>query len=220
MRSEVRRGRSCNGPWCGGWGDPEAMSTRSEGLTEGRHGWYGIGIERGKTSENLGTLFRSAVCLGAAFVFTVGERYHPQSSDTLKSWRHIPYLRYADVEDLEAHIPYDCPLIGVERSADAQPLETFTHPRRAMYLLGPEDGSLSAAAVDACHQIVRFDSRWCLNVASAGTVVLYDRHAKDVRAKTRFGSSVSVERPSETREVAGSTPARTTALRVVGETPK
>lgn len=153
------------------------MSKRKQ--VRGR-GFCAIGIERSKTEMNVGTLMRSAVCLGADFIFTIGHRYEPQASDTVASWRQVPLFHYATVEDFRHHRPYDVPLIGVELSEDAVPLETFKHPERAMYLLGPEDGSLSKAAVEQCQTVVRFQSAYCLNVASAGTVVLYDRQAKQL----------------------------------------
>lgn len=153
--------------------------------TESRRsrGYFGIGIERSKTEVNVGTLWRSAFCLGASFIFTIGKRYPNQSSDVTQAWRHIPLLEFADVADFAAHRPFDCQVIGVELTPDAAHLETFAHPQRAIYLLGPEDGSLSGDAVALCQYVVRFDSTYCLNVAAAGTVVMYDRQAKAVRAE-------------------------------------
>jgi tRNA G18 (ribose-2'-O)-methylase SpoU len=144
-------------------------------------GYFGIGIERSKMEVNVGTLWRSAYCLGASFIFTIGKRYPKQASDVTKAWRHIPLLEYADVDDFATHRPFDCQLIGVELCEDASRLETFAHPHRAIYLLGPEDGSLSPAAIALCQYVVRFESRYCLNVAAAGTVVMYDRQAKAQR---------------------------------------
>ncbi len=141
-------------------------------------GFFGIGVERSKTPENVGTLLRSAVCLGADFVFTIGHRFGRQASDTVASWRHIPLYTYADLEDFASHRPFDVPLVGVELADGAAPLETFEHPERAVYLLGPEDGSLSGRALSLCQHVVKFQSAYCLNVASAGTVVMYDRQAK------------------------------------------
>jgi tRNA G18 (ribose-2'-O)-methylase SpoU len=138
-------------------------------------GYFGIGIERSKTEANVGTLWRSAYCLGAAFIFTIGRRYPRQSTDTTEAWRHIPLLEFADVADFALHRPYDCQTVGVELTERAVPLETFKHPQRAIYLLGPEDGSLSPAAMALCQAVVQFESRYCLNVAAAGTVVMYDR---------------------------------------------
>lgn len=132
---------------------------------------------------NLGTLWRSAYCLGADFIFTVGDRYQKQSSDTVKAYRHIPYWRFDSWEDFKEHIPFDCLVIGVELVKRAKRLESFKHPERAIYILGPEDGSLSQQAQDYCHAIVKFTSKHCLNVASAGTVILYDRQHKQAMRK-------------------------------------
>lgn len=151
-------------------------------------GYFGIGVERSKTEANVGTLWRSAYSLGASFVFTIGRRYPRQASDTCHAWRHIPLLEYADVDDFRAHIPYDCQVVGVELTADARSLETYTHPERAVYLLGPEDGSLSRAAQGMCQSVVRFESAYCLNVASAGTIVLYDRQTKSLALRAREGT--------------------------------
>lgn len=145
-------------------------------------GYFGIGIERSKTEANVGTLWRSAFALGASFIFTIGRRYPNQSSDTTQSWRHIPLLEFADLDDFADHRPYDCQVVGVEMAETAVALETFRHPPRAVYLLGPEDGNLSASAIELCQAVVQFDSRYCLNVAAAGTVVMYDRQTKASRA--------------------------------------
>lgn len=151
------------------------MSGKASGLGKG---FFAIGIENSKTPSNVGTLMRSAVCFGASFVFVIGTRYPRQCSDTVKSWRQLPLFEYESIEDFNDHRPLDVPLIGVELAEDAKPLETFTHPDRAIYLLGPEDGNLSLKAQGYCQDLVRFSSRFCLNVASAGSVVLYDRTAK------------------------------------------
>jgi tRNA G18 (ribose-2'-O)-methylase SpoU len=141
-------------------------------------GYCGIGIWNGKTEMNVGGLWRSAYCLGANFIFTIGNRYKKQASDTVKAYRHIPLWRFEDFADFRAHIPYDYQLVGVELLPQSKPLLSFSHPERAIYILGPEDGSLSTEIIDACQCLVKFDSRFCLNVASAGTVILYDRQTK------------------------------------------
>ena len=163
-------------------------------MTEKR-GYCGIGIERPKFVVNLGTLWRSAHCLGADFIFTVGDLIHPTDrycagnltrdecyrpgpSDTTLAYKHIPFFAYGSVDDLYDHLPLGCQVVGVEITDYARALETFCHPERAIYLLGPENGSLSKAAQAMCNHIVKIESSYCLNVASAGTVVLYDRQTK------------------------------------------
>ena len=141
-------------------------------------GYFGIGIQGVKNSHNTGTLWRSAYCLGANFIFTIGERYQNQCSDTTKSYRHIPYWRMNSLMDFHDHIPYDCQVVGIESTDEAVDLRNFVHPERCMYVLGPEDGSLSKELVDMCQYIVKIDSRYCLNVAVAGSIVMYDRACK------------------------------------------
>jgi tRNA G18 (ribose-2'-O)-methylase SpoU len=145
-------------------------------------GYFGIGIERTKNELNVGTLWRSADLLGAAFVFTVGRRYKRQSSDTMKSWRHIPLWHFDSVDDLVRHLPYDCRLVGVELHERAVRLPEYRHPERCCYLLGAEDHGLTNATLSRCAALVQLPGRRSMNVAAAGTVVLYDRHTKTSEA--------------------------------------
>jgi tRNA G18 (ribose-2'-O)-methylase SpoU len=143
-------------------------------------GFFGIGIEAGKTPDNIGGLFRSAHAFGAAFIFTIGHRYPDryQATDTTKADRHIPLLTFADFADFYAHAPRDVEVIGVEQTMGSVDLGGFTHPDRAVYVLGAEDHGLSDAAIAGCDRLVEIPTAYCLNVATAGSIVLYDRVAK------------------------------------------
>lgn len=151
-------------------------------------GYFGIGIENIKTPANLGTLWRSAFNFGAAFLFTVHQRYPPQRSDTVKAWRHVPLHNYVDFEAFSGAVPMDCEVIGVELHERAKPLGNFTHPERAIYLLGAEDSGLSKAAICRCSRLVQIESLMCLNVAVAGSIVMWHRNRQ-----LRGSSSVSTE---------------------------
>lgn len=142
-------------------------------------GYFGIGIERSKSEVNVGTLWRSAYNLGASFIFTIGRRYPKQASDTTQSWRHIPLLEYSNVEDFRNHIPFDCIPIAIELTSDAKSIRDFKHPERAVYILGPEDGSISKALQDICKTVICIESKYCLNVAVAGSIIMYDRQVKN-----------------------------------------
>lgn len=143
-------------------------------------GYFGVAVYQPKTSANIGTLWRSATVYGATFMATVGRRYDRQPSDTCNSPIHTPLFHYADLADLMAHLPHSCPLIGVELASEAVPLHEFTHLPRSLYLLGAEDRGLPPAALAQCHQIVQIASpiQWSLNVAVAGSLVMYDRYVK------------------------------------------
>ena len=141
-------------------------------------GYFAIGIEHTKTPQNIGTLWRSANLYGAAFLYTVGARYAKQSSDTMSSPSHIPLMHFVDLDDLKAHLPYSCPLVGVEMGDDSYRLADYTHPERACYLLGAEDHGLTLRATEMCHQLVQIETLrpQSLNVAVAGSILLHDRH--------------------------------------------
>ena len=49
------------------------------------------------------------------------------------------------------------------------------NPRNAAYLFGPERGSLSPALVERCAHVVKIPTRFCINLAAAGAIVMYDR---------------------------------------------
>lgn len=138
-------------------------------------GYFGIGIENTKTKVNIGTLWRSAYSLGASFIFVIGNRYKMQSSDTVKAMKHIPMYHYGNFEEFYKNMPKDCQLIGVDNIKKAKQLEKWHHPERAIYLLGAEDYGLSKIAISKCHSLVQFQSNYCLNVAVAGSIIMYDR---------------------------------------------
>lgn len=140
------------------------------------HEFFGIGIQNGKTPENLGALWRSAQNLGASFIFTIGNRYAKQSSDTHHAVKAMPYFHYDTFEAFYENLPKGAMLVGVEMDENAVNLETFHHPRRCVYLLGAEDHGLSNKAREKSHHLVKFKSEKSLNVAIAGSIVMYDRN--------------------------------------------
>ena len=141
-------------------------------------GFFGIGIQNGKTPENLGVLWRSAQNMGASFIFTIGNRYAKQACDTHKAVGAMPYFHYENFEDFFNNLPKGAMLVGVELNEKAAQLETFTHPRRCVYLLGAEDHGLSNTAIEKSHHLVKFKSELSLNVSVAGSIIMYDRQAK------------------------------------------
>lgn len=141
-------------------------------------GYFGIGIENTKTGANIGTLWRSAHAFGASFIFTIKKRYNREASDTSKAWRTVPLYHYESIENFSHSIPYSCLVVGLEFSQTACKVENFVHPERCIYLLGAEDSGLSKEAIKICHQLVVLPGENCLNVATAGSIIMYDRISK------------------------------------------
>ena len=147
-------------------------------------GYFGIGCIGMKTEYNYGTLFRTAQIFNADFIFLIGKRFKIQSSDTMHSYRHIPLYEYKDFNDFNSHRPYGCQLVAIELASNSIMLQRFKHPKQACYLLGAEDNGIPQLILDQCQEIVQLPGERSLNVAVAGSIVLYDRIAKlDLIAK-------------------------------------
>ena len=141
-------------------------------------GYFGIGCINMKNRLNYGTLFRSASCFGASFIFLIGKRFEMQASDTQRSERHIPLYRYENYDEFLGNIPFACRLVSAEMTDNAHNLINFVHPERAIYLLGPEDGTIPLEILDKS-LVVKIPTSYCLNLAVAGSILLYDRISKD-----------------------------------------
>ena len=138
-------------------------------------GYFAIGAERMSKSLNLGNLMRSAHGFGASFTFTVGATYRALEAraDTSKGQLHLPHYNWQSIEEMA--LPQGCKIVGVELLDDAIDLPSFRHPLRAAYILGPEMGSLSPAMLERCDYTVKIPTSFCVNVAMAGAIVMYDR---------------------------------------------
>lgn len=139
-------------------------------------GYFGIGAEGVSKSANFGALLRTAHAFGAAFCFTVDAGFDARAArlaDTSDAQSHVPLWRCGSVAELA--LPQNCALVGVELLDDAPALPSFRHPLNAAYVLGPERSGLSPEMLARCRHVVRIPTRFALNLAVAGALVLYDR---------------------------------------------
>lgn len=142
-----------------------------------RRGYFGIGILDPKTTDNVGTLLRSAHCFGADFTFVIGQRgLHRQASNTTRAERHVPHYEYATFEQALGCFPLERVLVAVE--TEGEPIAPFHHPERAVYLLGNERSGLPRDVIERCDVTLTIPSAFCLNVAVAGSIALFDRVSK------------------------------------------
>lgn len=149
---------------------------RERGMEERARGWFAIGMEGVSKPGNAGALLRTAHAFGAAFLFAVGDSpgvAATRATDTSDATRHIPFYHWPNPPSLV--LPRLCRLVGVELTEDAIPLPSFHHPLQAAYVFGPERGSLSPAMLARCDAVVRIPTRFALNLAVAGAIVMYDR---------------------------------------------
>lgn len=92
------------------------------------------------------------------------------------------WARVTDDTALNTLRQQDTP-VAVERRKNAEPLNTFIHPERAIYVFGPEDGTLGGRWLSLCHRFVVIPSaiQAPLNLAAAVNVILYDRYVKEAK---------------------------------------
>ena len=139
-------------------------------------GYFGVGVEGISNPMNLGSLWRTAHAFGASFVFTLGAAYtrrEGERADTSKASEQVPLYEFPDLESFR--LPAGCALVGIEILEEAVELPSFPHPRRAAYVLGPERGRLSLALIERCDHLVKIPTRFAVNLAIAGAIVMYDR---------------------------------------------
>lgn len=145
-------------------------------------GFFGIGIERVSKVRNMGNLIRTANAFGASFTFTLGAQVTRTEifADTSKSALQVPFYCWETIDEMQ--LPIHCKLIGIELTDSAIDLPSFMHPPQAAYVLGQERGAVSKKVLERCDFVIRIPTTFCVNVATAGAIVMYDR----VRTRGRF----------------------------------
>ena len=156
-------------------------------------GFAAIGLANPKCGANVGGVMRAVGCYGASLVVLGGERFRHWPTDVLKGWRHTPLLEVPNVFDA---LPYDCVPVAVDLIPGAKSIVTYTHPERAFYIFGPEDGTLGKAITDKCRDVIYVPTISCMNLSAAVNVVLYDRAAKRERITARYERPV-IPHPKE-----------------------
>ena len=140
-----------------------------------------------KYPHNVGAAVRAASCFGSNLILFTGERVSLEPSG-IKGYRLPREERmrgYKDVTILHDQYPFNrfdktITPVAVEFRANAELLPIFQHPKIAVYVFGPEDGSIPQIMLKHCHRFVLIPSKHCVNLAAAIYLVLYDRAAKSM----------------------------------------
>lgn len=133
-----------------------------------------------KYPTNVGAAVRAASCFGAKQVWWTGNRFNLEDGKRLP--REERMKGYRDVELIQfdrpfEHFPNATP-VAIELLENSECLSDFIHPENAIYVFGPEDGSIPQVVRKFCHRFVKIPSLHCLNLAAAVNLVLYDRILK------------------------------------------
>lgn len=140
-----------------------------------------IGLYNPKNPTNVGAVMRAAGCYEATQVRYNGTRYNRAMKFQTDTKNVHERIQLVDMPDLTAGLEDDVEIVCVEFAIGATALPSFVHPKKAIYLFGPEDGSLPQEVVDKAHHVVYVPTVGCMNLAATVNVLLYDRLAKSAR---------------------------------------
>lgn len=139
-----------------------------------------VALVNPKYGHNVAGVLRACSAFGINQMWVSGERALSEWEARGRLPREERMRVYGDVEVCLGDHFYDAfgsdvVPVAVEVQRNAVPLTYFEHPENALYVFGPEDGSLSGAQLHQCHQFVIIPSDHCLNLATAVTTVLAHR---------------------------------------------
>jgi tRNA(Leu) C34 or U34 (ribose-2'-O)-methylase TrmL len=159
-------------------------------LVTGRGLTPAVLLDDPKYAHNVGMAYRTCALLGAAQLWYTGDRAEAEWQGLRRLPREERLRQYLDRTELIRaegrwlrQFPPGTVPVAVEVSPTAEDLAFFEHPEQAVYVFGPEDGSLGKGIRSACHRFVILPSDGGpLNLAVAVGAVLMDRRTKRLRA--------------------------------------
>lgn len=143
-----------------------------------------IALVNPKFARNVGAILRLASCYGIKQVWASGNRINEDPSigkrlpreERMRGYQEVDLIQYDRFLDMFSS---DIIPVAIEVRENAEPLYTFEHPDKAVYVFGPEDGSIPKTYLQHCHRFVVIPTRHCLNLATAVATVLHDRAYKN-----------------------------------------
>lgn len=137
-----------------------------------------IGLTNPKSPSNVGAVMRAAGCYQVDSVIYTGQRYARAAKFNTDTKQVVERIPLTGTDSFLNELSGESKMVCIELVEGAQPLPEFIHPDNAMYIFGPEDGSISQEIVDKADAVVYIPTVGCMNLAATVNVVLYDRLAK------------------------------------------
>jgi tRNA(Leu) C34 or U34 (ribose-2'-O)-methylase TrmL len=132
-----------------------------------------------KFPHNLAATLRAASCWGARQVWYTGTRLQRKMDSLSRIPREERMRGYRHVEVVPDQRPFDhfrnAVPVAVEVRENSECLTFFEHPEDAIYVFGPEDGSIPKPILHCCHRFVFIPTHHCLNLSQSVNLVLGHR---------------------------------------------
>lgn len=133
--------------------------------------------------HNVGAAVRACSCFGVQQVWLTGSRVADQVLEAQRLPREERMKGFSDVQLVLEDRPFEhfkgVVPVAVELLDSSENLLTFEHPENAVYIFGPEDGSIPVPVRKLCHRRVFIPTRHCTNLGAAVYLMLYDRLVKN-----------------------------------------
>ena len=121
-------------------------------------------------------------------------------------------LRRSTNEQQLGELPESTKIICVDLVEGATPLPLFQHPEQALYIFGPEDGTIAQNVIDQADDVVYVPTVGCMNLAATVNVLLYDRLAKSLVKQDKLDTDNTLIRKS--RDTNNQAKVKTKAIKV------
>ena len=171
-----------------------------------------IGLTNPKTPTNVGGVMRAAGCYSVDQVLYTGHRYthaakfinSKNNTDTQNSKDQIPLIaienflqfKQTSFDNQLEKLPETTKIICVDLVEGAIPLPLFEHPEQALYIFGPEDGTIGQDVIDQADDVVYVPTVGCMNLAASVNVLLYDRLSKSLTKQDKLETDNALIRKS------------------------
>lgn len=140
-----------------------------------------------KYPHNVGEVLRACSCFDITQLWITGTRMAKKvwegkripREERLRGFREVEML--LDDEPLK-FFPKGVVPVAVELLKGAENMYAFEHPENAVYIFGPEDGTLPQGIRRHCHRRLFIPTRHCVNLNAAVHLVLNDRKYKQYLA--------------------------------------
>jgi tRNA(Leu) C34 or U34 (ribose-2'-O)-methylase TrmL len=136
-----------------------------------------------KFPHNVGAAVRAASCFNVGQVWWSGDRVSldPKKGERLPREERMKGYRNVEMRQCDYFFDAfddDVVPVAVELRPGSELLPQFEHHEKALYVFGPEDGSIDQVKLRHCHRFVVIPTRHCVNLAAAVYMILYDRLVK------------------------------------------
>lgn len=128
-----------------------------------------------KFANNMGDVVRAAACLNASKVWYSGSRiqFGDRIPREIRLYKEVELINEDYFVDKSGLTP-----VAVELLPGAQDIRNFQHPPEALYIFGPEDGSIPKSIRRLCHSFIQIPTNYCVSLPAAVHLTLYDRMIK------------------------------------------